>query len=301
MLKQNESLINEANKSKKLPNLVWAIILSLIFMYGGSLLGGIAIVPLYIILGKISFFKSNINLLFLLISLVSFAFISLLVFIRVRFIEKRTLSSIGFNKKNWFKKYFVGFIIGLAMMSIVVLILFVLGYVTIETNPTQPVGISALVGISIILIGWIIQGATEEIVTRGWLMNVLGAKYNIAVGLIVSSTLFGLLHLTNPNVNYIAIVNIILVGLFYGLYVIKTNDLWAVCGMHTAWNFSQGNLFGFEVSGINVQVSSLIDLKLVGNDFITGGIFGPEAGFAATFILIFSIGFLLFLDKKNNQ
>ncbi len=111
---------------------------------------------------------------------------------------------------------------------------FPFGYITVEKNPIQPVGISATASVLIILLGWIIQGATEEIVTRGWLLNVLSTKYNIGVGLLISSTLFGLMHLTNPNVNYIAVINIILVGLFYGLYVIKTNDLWAVCGMHSA-------------------------------------------------------------------
>ncbi len=69
--------------------------------------------------------------------------------------------------------------------------------------------------------------------------------------------------------------------------------------MHTAWNFAQGNLFGFEVSGIDVSVGSLIDLNLVGSDFVTGGIFGPEAGIVATFILLVSIGILLFIDKKG--
>ena len=185
------------------------------------------------------------------------------------------------------------------MMSIIVLILFPFGYITVEKNPIQPVGISAIASVLVILLGWIIQGATEEIVTRGWLLNVLSTKYNIGVGLLISSTLFGLMHLTSPNVNYIAVINIILVGLFYGLYVIKTNDLWAVCGMHSAWNFAQGNIFGFKVSGLDVSVGSLIDLNLVGSDFVTGGIFSPEAGITATFILLASIGILLFIDKKR--
>ena len=107
------------------------------------------------------------------------------------------------------------------------------------------------------------------------------------------------MHLSNPNVNYIAVIKIILVGLFYGIYVIKTNDLWAVCGMHSAWNFAQGNLFGFEVSGINVSVGTLIDLNLVGNEVITGGIFGPEAGIVATFIVSISIMILLFINKNQ--
>ncbi len=79
----------------------------------------------------------------------------------------------------------------------------------------------------------------------------------------------------------------------------KSNDLWAVCGMHTAWNFAQGNIFGFEVSGINVGVSSLIDLNLVGNNVISGGVFGPEAGLVATFVLLASIIIVLKLYKKD--
>ena len=292
-------IINSSKNKKKLPNFIWAIILSLIFMYGGSLMGSLATVPLFLALRNIPLFFNNKDLLSLLITLFSFAFISLLVFFRVKVIEKRSFSSIGFNKNNWLKKYSLGFLIGLAMMSIIVLILFPFGYITVEKNPIQPVGISAIASVLIILLGWIIQGATEEIVTRGWLLNVLSTKYNIGVGLLISSTLFGLMHLTNPNVNYIAVINIILVGLFYGLYVIKTNDLWAVCGIHSAWNFAQGNIFGFKVSGLDVSVGSLIDLNLVGSDFVTGGIFGPEAGITATFILLASIGILLFIDKKR--
>lgn len=292
-------IINSSKNKKKLPNFIWAIILSLIFMYGGSLMGSLATVPLFLALRNIPLFFNNKDLLSLLITLFSFAFISLLVFFRVKVIEKRSFSSIGFNKNNWLKKYSLGFLIGLAMMSIIVLILFPFGYITVEKNPIQPVGISAIASVLVILFGWIIQGATEEIVTRGWLLNVLSTKYNKGVGLLISSTLFGLMHLTNPNVNYIAVINIILVGLFYGLYVIKTNDLWAVCGMHSAWNFAQGNIFGFKVSGLDVSVGSLIDLNLVGSDFVTGGIFGPEAGITATFILLASIGILLFIDKKR--
>ena len=292
-------IINSSKNKKKLPNFIWAIILSLIFMYGGSLMGSLATVPLFLALRNIPLFFNNKDLLSLLITLFSFAFISLLVFFRVKVIEKRSFSSIGFNKNNWLKKYSLGFLIGLAMMSIIVLILLPFGYITIEKNPIQPVGVSAIASILVILFGWIIQGATEEIVTRGWLLNVLSTKYNIGVGLLISSTLFGLMHLTNPNVNYIAVINIILVGLFYGLYVIKTNDLWAVCGMHSAWNFAQGNIFGFKVSGLDVSVGSLIDLNLVGSDFVTGGIFGPEAGITATFILLASIVILLFIDKKR--
>ncbi|WP_434794757.1 hypothetical protein TPDSL_19470 [Terrisporobacter petrolearius] len=299
MYSKKEDLVTLAKQSKKLPNFIWATILAFLFMTGGQIIGGICIIPLYIILSFFHSISSNLKILELFIQLSSFVFISILVFVRVKYIEKRSISTLGFSKDSWLKKYIKGFIIGLVMMVIVVLILCLFGCVSVEKNPSQPIGISAIGGVMLILVGWIIQGGTEEIVTRGWLMNVLAARYNKVFGLILSSTIFGLMHLFNPDVNYVAVINIILVGLFYGIYVTKTNDLWAVCGMHSAWNFAQGNIFGFEVSGLNVGVSSIVDLNLVGSDTISGGTFGPEAGLIATFVLISSIAIVFILDKKG--
>jgi membrane protease YdiL (CAAX protease family) len=299
MFSKNETLVDKARSSKKLPNWIWAIILALIFLNIGAILGYVIVIPITIIMNSNPFFTPSLNFITLFSSLFSFIGVSLLVFFRVTAIEKRTISSIGFSRKKWLKKYLVGFLIGLVLMGLVVLILYLFGLISVDTNPIQPIGKFALVNISILLIGWIIQGGTEEIVTRGWLMNVLGARYNIKIGLFISSVLFGALHLLNPNVNYIAILNIILVGYLFGLYVIKTNDLWGACGIHSAWNFAQGNLFGFEVSGLNVEVGSLLDLNLKGNSLISGGSFGPEAGLCATFVLLVGILVILFLDKKG--
>ena len=299
MFIQNETLVDKAKTSKKLPNFIWAIILALLFLNVGSILGYVIFIPVITIISSIPAFSSNSNLLMLLASLLSFIGISLLVFFRVSKIEKRNISSIGFSKHNWFKKYSIGFLIGLILMSLVVLILYLFGFLSVEKSPTQPIGKFALLNIFIILIGWIVQGGTEEVLTRGWLMNILGARYNINIGLFISSVLFGLLHLFNPNINLIAILNIILVGYLFGLYVIKTNDLWGACGMHSAWNFAQGNLFGFEVSGSNVSIGSLFDFNLTGNSLVSGGVFGPEAGLAATFILIIGIITIIRLDKRG--
>lgn len=131
-------------------------------------------------------------------------------------------------------------------MVIIVLILFAFGCISVEKNPNRPIGMRALGGVIFILIGWIIQSGTEEIVTRGWLMNILAARYNKVFALILSST-----------------------------------------------------IFGFEVSGINVEVSSIVDFNLVGNKIISGGSFGPEAGLVATFVLLSSIVIVFILDNKG--
>lgn len=286
-------------KSRFWHNFALVTLLSLALLIIGTILGQLCTLPISYLLNKISIFNLHQSFYLMFLSLFSCLFVSLIFCLWVRFIEKQPLSFIGFVKDHWLTKYLTGLLIGFAMMSIVVIILLVSGHISLEKNNIQPTGISSLPFILILLIGWIIQGASEEIVTRGYLMNVLKNKYNVPVALLITSTLFGLLHLGNPGVNAIAIINIILVGLFFGLCTIKTNNLWLACGIHSAWNFAQGNIFGFEVSGIDTSVGSLIDLNLKGNTLITGGAFGPEAGLSSTIVLILSIGIILYLDKKG--
>lgn len=131
-------------------------------------------------------------------------------------------------------------------------------------------------------------------------MNVIGARYNIIIGLIVSSVFFGLIHSENPSINYLAMINIVLVGILLGLIVINTGNLWVVCGIHSAWNFAQGNIFGFQVSGNEVGTGTIVDLNLVGNEVITGGSFGPEAGIVCSFVIVFLIVIMFFVTKRDS-
>lgn len=289
MLSNEHGLFREAKKAKVLPNIIICLLWVLLFLIGGQTIGLILAHFTKEIIGN------NPAVLLLNDLIFGFIFITLLVFARVKFREKRNISSIGLKKEGFIKKYFIGFGIGILMFSIVVLLLSISGHTVVNSNPVSPSGILALGGVLIVIPGWMIQSATEEILSRGWFMNVLGAKYNVAVGLIVSSAFFGLMHFANPNANILAIVNIVLVGLFLGLYVIKTNDLWGVCGLHAAWNWTQGNVFGFEVSGQKVASGSLMHLKLTGSEWIMGGSFGPEAGIVAAIVLSLGIIIVYFI------
>ena len=299
MVIKQTRLTEEAKKSRVLLNIIIAIIIAFIFVQAGGLVGskvGSFIITLLISNG---FFTQHKELIGALQVGIICVFMILFVFLWVKFVEKRKIMSLGFYKENWVIKYITGILIGLGLMSTIVLILFMLGNIVVQTNSLQPVGVTALTNILFIFIIWMIQGASEEIVTRGWLMNVLGAKYNITVGLIASALLFGGLHLMSPNVNYIALLNIILVGIFFVLCVIYTNNLWLVCGMHSAWNFAQGNVFGFAVSGNEGSSGTLIDLILVGNKSITGGEFGPEAGLVCSVVILIFILVFVLLQKKG--
>ncbi len=278
-----------------LPNIIVCLLWVMLFLIGGQ---GIGI----IFSGFTRKIIGNNPAVLLLNDLVfGFIFIMLLVFVRVKFREKREISGIGFKKEGLIKKYLIGFGIGISMFSLVVLLLSISGHITVDRNPVSPTGILALSGVLIVLPGWMIQSATEEILSRGWFMNVLSARYNIAVGLFVSSLFFGLMHLGNPNVSILAIINIVLVGLFLGIYVIRTNDLWGVCGLHAAWNWSQGNIYGFEVSGQKVASGSLMSLKLKGVQWVTGGGFGPEAGMVAALVLSIGIIVVYFIPLHKSK
>jgi membrane protease YdiL (CAAX protease family) len=285
MFSNETGLFGKAKEAKVLPNMIRCLLLVMLFLFGGQIIGGIFAHFTRKIIGD------NPAVLLLNDLVFGFIFITLLVFARVKFGEKRRISSIGLEKEGFIKKYLIGFGIGVLMFSLVTLLLSISGHIIVNRNPVSPSGILALSGVLIVIPGWMIQSATEEILSRGWFMNVLGARYNVAVGLIVSSAFFGLMHFANANASILAILNIVLVGLFLGLYVIKTNDLWGVCGLHAAWNWTQGNIFGFEVSGQTVTAGSLMHLKLTGAEWFTGGAFGPEAGMAATIVL--SIGIII--------
>lgn len=299
MLIKQTRLTEEAKKSRVLLNIIIAMIMAYIFIQIGGLVGakiGSFIINLLVVNG---FFAQHKELIGVLQVGIICVFLLSSVFLWVKFIEKRKIMSLGFYRENWVIKYITGILIGLGLMSTVVLILFMLGDITVQTNSLHPVGMAALTNIPFVFMVWMLQGASEEVITRGWLMNVLGAKYNITVGLIASALLFGGIHLMNPNVNYIALLNIVLIGIFFGLCVIYTNNLWVVCGMHSAWNFAQGNVFGFAVSGNESSAGTLIDLSLVGNKSITGGEFGPEAGLVCSVVILIFILVLVLLQKKG--
>ena len=103
MYSRNEDLVTLAKGSRKLPNFIWATLLVLIFMTGGQIIGGICIVPIYLIMYMTRGVSSDLGLFELFINLSSFLFISVLVFVRVKYIEKRKISTIGFTKDSWLK------------------------------------------------------------------------------------------------------------------------------------------------------------------------------------------------------
>lgn len=217
-----------------------------------------------------------------------------------KFIEKRSVESMGFTKKNILKNYIIGCVIGFVMISAVIILNLLTESAKFDSS-YKINGTETIKFVIIYLIAFLIQGASEEIMLRGYLMTSLGAKHNMFIAILVSSSVFALLHIFNVGVNLIAIINITLMGIFLSLYIICFNNIWGACAIHSIWNFAQGNIYGAEVSGINIQ-DSIFSIKSVQEQtLINGGSFGPEGGLGVSIILVLSIVVLAIYMKKTNK
>jgi hypothetical protein len=156
----------------------------------------------------------------------------------------------------------------------------------------------AVVGLVALYFGvFFLQSALEEIVCRGILWTLIGRTgRRVGQTLLITSAIFSLLHLGNPGANGLALVNIFLVGLLFGLARGHTQRLWLPFGMHSLWNFLEGSLFGFPVSGLTTFRVWATDLS--GPTVWTGGKFGPEASAFTTALLLAAVGVWAALARK---
>ena len=214
------------------------------------------------------------------------------VFIYCRAIERRKLSTLGLRRGHILREYLVGLVIGFGLFALALLIAVLSGSVSYLGLGGAPVLLLLL-----FLVGFMIQGMSEELLCRGYLMLSLARRQNLALAVVVSSAVFGLMHLPNSNVTWLAILNIVLFGCLMGFYILKRGDIWGAGAIHTAWNFSQGNLFGISVSGMEPMPSLLNFASTDSSNLISGGAFGIEGGLAATIVLVLGTAAVLFLKN----
>lgn len=229
-----------------------------------------------------------------------FLLIILNVFLWIKFYEKRPFHTIGFTKENALKKYLVGFATGMVMNISVIGTLALVGCIEFTSESIAVTGINAIGGVLVFLLGYIIQGASEEILTRGWIFQVIGSRYKPWLGVLIASILFSIMHLGNDGVNIFAAINIFLIAILLSLFVMKDSSIWGACGLHSAWNWTLGNVFGLSVSGTG-EKTSLIDLNTRGNELLSGGEFGVEGSIILTLLLVGLISVISIFLLRNRK
>lgn len=221
----------------------------------------------------------------LLITLFGTVIVTAAAILYCKFLEKRSLHSMGFTKKRLFFDYGVGLLTGFAMISACVFISWTGGALTYKGFTFENnTGI-----LFAFLLGFIVQGMSEEVLLRGYLMISVAARNSIALAVFTNSVLFALLHIFNSGISVLAIINLTLFGVFASLYVLKTNSIWGICALHSMWNFAQGNIYGIRVSGIDTGVSVFSFIPKEEGTLLNGGKFGLEGGLAVTTVLCISI------------
>lgn len=217
-----------------------------------------------------------------------------------KYIEKRPIHSMGLGKEHILPDYLIGLLVGFVMFSAVIGINLLTGAMTFD-GIASGFGMSTIGYVIIFLIGFLIQGASEELIMRGYLMNSIGAKHKMITAVIVSSVAFGVIHALNPGVTVLAIINIVLIGVFFCVYAICFDNIWGVCALHGAWNFVQGNFYGIQVSGMTVQDTIFTLSSVEGKQLINGGSFGAEGGLATTIVVLISLAVLLIYMKLSGR
>ena len=150
---------------------------------------------------------------------------------------------------------------------------------------------------------FLLVGVVEEVIFRGILFRLIADKWNIAVGLTTSSLLFGLAHLGNPGATLWAALAIALAsGWLFGMAYAYHQTIWVPIGMHWAWNYLEGGVFGCSVSGTPLDYRPLITPRISGTDLLSGGAFGPEASIICVAIGIgISIVYTVLYIKKKKR
>jgi len=222
------------------------------------------------------------------------AFISVaMVWLFRKIVDRRSFNSIGFKLDKNGAHAGAGFFLGIFILCAGTCILYFsknLQWTDISFN-----GNDLFISFGLM----VIVAFYEEIVFRGYILNNLLESLSKWPALGISALLFSLAHLSNPSFSVAGAVNILLAGILLGLNYIYTKNLWFGIMLHFTWNFFQGPLLGYEVSGMPLK--SLLQHQVQGNELITGGKFGFEGSLLSTAFYILAIAVFLWVYEKKYQ
>ncbi len=228
-------------------------------------------------------------------TLVLFAATLLALYLWIRLKEVRPFATVGFRSPP--SRIGLGALVGFAMFAVIVVAGVATGQMVVEPRPVD----AALAGgVLAALVGFAVQGSTEEVLTRGYLMQATIRRWGLVAGVVVQAVVFTLLHGLNPGAGVLPLVNLVLVAVFLAGWALLEGGLWGVCAWHAVWNWTQGNVWGLVVSGQPIETSLLSTRPSPGStDLLTGGGFGPEGGLVATVVLVAGIAVVVVLWRRD--
>lgn len=209
----------------------------------------------------------------------------------VRVIERRSVTEL--SSQNMFVELASGMLVGAILFSVTIGILWLLGYYKV-------IGINPWTVIFSWLVLAIISGVSEELLFRGILFRVVEESLGTWFSLAISALIFGLFHLANPNATlWGAIAIAIEAGIMLAAAFVYTRRLWLPIGIHFAWNFVQGAIFGVAVSGN--EATGLLQSTLSGPPSLSGGDFGAEGSIFAVLVCLVAGSYFIWKSYQQGK
>lgn len=262
------------------------IFLSSIFQVVGILIAGIPLSEA----ANLMEMGSGVLLILQLWSLVPLA---LLVYVFRKKIDRKSIVSLGFSIKKRGADFGMGLLIAILLIGGGSLVLTVLGAAEFSFSKLD---FGTLV-ISFLL--FIVVALNEEIMIRGYILNNLLSATNKYLALIISAVIFTAMHGFNSSLSLIPIINLFLAGIILGSAYVFTKNLWFPISLHLFWNFLQGPVFGYNVSG--QETESVFTINLLGSEMLNGGGFGFEGSLICTIMSVVVIGVILYYYLRKNK
>ena len=200
------------------------------------------------------------------------------IYIASRWLDRRSFESLGLKVgRQALFDLLAGIGIVLVQLGFIYGIMSSLGWLTFDgfawefDAPGTVLMNTLLFFVIFLLVGW-----NEELLSRGYHLQTIASGLNMFCAVVISSAVFGLLHLDNPHATWVSTAGIFFAGVYQSYGYIRTRQLWLPIGLHVGWNFFEGVVFGFPVSGLDIY--ALTRIQVTGPVSWTGGAFGPEAG-----------------------
>jgi membrane protease YdiL (CAAX protease family) len=219
-----------------------------------------------------------------------------------RWFEGVSLEAMGVTLRHgWLKHLGLGLGLGALAICLAVVAAMATGSMTFALNRASPAS-SIAYNLATTLIVFLTGAASEETLFRGYPLQTFVRSRVLLPGVVLTSLLFAYAHNLNPSVDILALVNTFIAGIWFAAAYLKTLDLWFPFGIHLAWNWLQGPVFGINVSGIGeFSPDPLMRATDNGPAWLTGGHYGLEGGIACTFALVLSLAVIHFLPIRSNH
>jgi len=254
------------------------------------------------------------------LKLVELALVLVLTALWGRFLDRRRFVEYGFRRTpGWRGDLLVGLALGGAQMALILAVEWAAGWLSVGLLDADAM-IAGLGEAALRLVLFVPVALGEELMFRGYVQTNLqdrgyvqtnlqeGIRPGVArpgvagtvVALLISSVLFGAFHALNPNLTWVALLNLFLAGMALGYGYLVTGNLWLPIAYHLAWNYVQGPILGLAVSG--VRYGGLLALGDRGPAWwVTGAVFGPEGGIVGTLVLLTAFPIFLWWGRRQGR